>query len=134
MGDLRVKYGIKGTKKADILHSSGYAKEQSGDNVGAAGVASFAARSAVNEQRKYVREYRNARLLQGIRGLERAKTYVPRVEKASNAARGRGSLTQKSSDLSSVPENGASVVARAKMPMGPTIASCPPRRLPGVKF
>ena len=139
MVDIRAKYGMKGTKKADFLHSSGYAKEQSGDNIGSASTATFATRNAIEEQRKFVQEYRNAKILQGIRGYEKAKSYVPRVEKTAGVARGRGSL-QGSSDLSSTPSTGSAMAARANAPTGPirptgpTITSPPARRLPGIKF
>lgn len=128
MVDIRSKYGMKRTKKADFLHSSGYAKEQSGDNIGSAGKqVSFATRSAMEEQRKYVRKYRNAKLLQGVRGFERAKTYVPRVEKVAGVSPGRGSLTD-------TPSTGAAMGARSQKPLGPSISSTPSRRLPGIKL
>lgn len=111
MTDLRAKYGMKQTEKADFLHTSGYAKAQSGEGIGAAAAsdASFATRRAIEDQRKYVQGYKNSRLLQGLHAYSHAKTYVPPIEKPANTFRGRGALApadqpaQRSSDLSSTP-------------------------------
>lgn len=43
MTDLRVKFGIKNTEKADFFHSSGYAKAQSGENIGSTASPTFRA-------------------------------------------------------------------------------------------
>lgn len=106
MVDIRAKYGTKNTKKADFLHSSGYAKAQSGKNIGSAtSSASFATRTAIENQRKYVQKYRNSKILQNARAFERVKSYTPRAEKPTTTVRGRGSLTkpQKPVDNSSRP-------------------------------
>lgn len=59
---LVTDYAIKHEDKSEFLHSSGYAKAQSGENFGAASTASFEARKALNEQRKYVQGYKNSQI------------------------------------------------------------------------
>lgn len=99
MGNLSQKYTTKNAKKSTILHSSGYARVQSGNKIGVAAPGeSFETRQKVEERRKYVQKYRNSRILQRTYGIQRAKTYVPRVEKDTTDKRGCGSLsTQQSS-------------------------------------
>ena len=48
--------------------------------MGAAGAQALdvAAREAMEAQRKFVRGYRNAKIMQGVYGVERARAYVPR--------------------------------------------------------
>lgn len=95
MGNLSQKYATKNAKKSTILHSSGYARVQSGNKIGVAAPGeSFETRQKVEERRKYVQKYRNSRILQRTYGIQRAKTYVPRVEKSATDKRGRGSLSK----------------------------------------
>lgn len=55
-------YVIEHENRADFKHSSGYAKAQSGDNFGAASVASFEARKALNDSRKFVPGYKRSKI------------------------------------------------------------------------
>lgn len=133
MTDLRVKYSLKNTKKADFLHSSGYAKAQNGNKIGASDQASFEARQAIENHRKYVRKYHNSKLLQGVRGFEKAKTYVPRVEKTADVARGRGTLTPDQPSKNS-PATPSTTSTHPQLPTRPTISTPPPRRTPSIKL
>lgn len=74
---LASDYAVKHTDKADFLHSSGYAKVQNGDNFGAAGTASFEARKALNEQRKYVRQYSSSKIGNGRYSGLKPQVYRP---------------------------------------------------------
>ena len=75
-----IDYANKDLRKEDVFHSSGYAQAQSGDGLGAAGGegASFAARQAIEEQRKYIQGYRNAKIVNSFYGLQRAKAWKPK--------------------------------------------------------
>ena len=56
--DLAANFVIRHDNREDFKHSSGYAKVQSGNNFGAASTASFEARKAMEERRKFVRGYK----------------------------------------------------------------------------
>lgn len=68
-----LKYVMKNDKKQDIFHSSGYAKSQSGANFGAAGADSFEERKNIEEQRKFIRGYRNSKIVNSFYGVKRAQ-------------------------------------------------------------
>lgn len=74
------------TQTADVMHSSGYAGAQNAGNFGAASTESFAQRRSVEEQRKFVRGYRNSRIIGGATNGVRAKTYTPPPPKSQVAA------------------------------------------------
>lgn len=84
---IAIDYAMKGVKKQDVFHSSGYAQAQNGGNMGAAAgdAASFAARQAMEQHRKYVRGYKNARIVNQYYGAQRAKTYVPPSQRGDGA-------------------------------------------------
>lgn len=70
-----LKYLIK-DKKEDIFHTSGYAKAQSGANMGAASTESYQVRVNVNQNRKRIKSYNDSRLVARARmNGPRAKTY-----------------------------------------------------------
>lgn len=77
-----IDYANKNLKKEEVFHSSSYAQAQSGGEFGAAGGegASFAARRALDEQRKYIQGYRNAKIVNSFYGLQRAKAWKPKSE------------------------------------------------------
>ena len=84
---LARKYSTTRGKKAEIFHSSGYAQAQSGKNLGSAGPGvSFATRQAIEQKRKYVQQYRTARIMQSAYGVAHAQTVEPRTRG------GRGAL------------------------------------------
>ena len=63
-------------KTKDALHSSGYAAVQNGANFGASSNLSFAERQKIEEERKFVRGYRNSRIASGVNGMPRPTTYT----------------------------------------------------------
>lgn len=77
-----IDYANKNLKKEEVFHSSSYAQAQSGGEFGAAGGegASFAARRALDEQRKYIQGYRNAKIVNSFYGLQLAKAWKPKSE------------------------------------------------------
>ena len=98
---IAIDYVMKHVDKGEVFHSSGYARAQSGGNMGAvAGAdASFAARQALEQQRKYIRGYRNSRIMNSFYGVQRAKNYTPpsqRRERADDAPK-RGLRASKAS-------------------------------------
>ncbi|MDO4759263.1 MAG: hypothetical protein Q4A30_00550 [Candidatus Saccharibacteria bacterium] len=77
---LARKFTMKDETREEIFHSSGYARAQSGGAMGAAGDGmTLELRKQIDERRKYIKKYNNARIMQGAYGVERAKTYVPRT-------------------------------------------------------
>lgn len=98
-GNGLLKYLVRGQKQSEMLHSSGYARAQSGDEIGAAASAeSFAKRRAIEERRKFVQGFRNARIAQSRNINLRAKPLVARetlgraeqVNTLDGSARGAG--------------------------------------------
>lgn len=71
-----LKYMMK-TQTPEVLHSSGYAKAQNKDSFGAASTETFTERQRIEEQRKFVRGYRNSRLATSATSGYRAKAYTP---------------------------------------------------------
>ena len=73
--------------KSEVFHSSGYARAQSGQNFGAAGSDDFHSRQSVDNARKFVRSYNNARIINDAHAFDRVRSYIPRTgttESASN--------------------------------------------------
>lgn len=101
-----IDYANKDLKKEDVFHSSGYAQAQSGDSLGAAGGegASFAARQAMEEQRKYIQGYRNAKIVNSFYGLQRAKAWKPKS--ASGQATGSNRYSTEGGRYASEGEGG----------------------------
>lgn len=87
---------IKSSRKADFLHSSGYAKVQGQHKTQATGTDDaisanfmsrvsaddFATRKTLDSQRKYVQKYKNSRLMNSYYGPQRARTNQAQVEKS----------------------------------------------------
>ena len=70
---------VQGEKCAeDVLHSSGFAQVQN-NSIGATSGESFAERRAIDEHRRYVKGYQNARLVRNAYTAERARAYIPRT-------------------------------------------------------
>ena len=84
---IAIDYAMKHVDKGEVFHSSGYAQAQSGGNMGtAAGAdASFAARQALEQQRKYIQGYRNSRIMNSFYGVQRAKNYTPPSQRGERA-------------------------------------------------
>lgn len=90
---------VQGEKRAeDVLHSSGFARVQNGDNIGTASGESFDERRTIDEHRRFVKGYQNARLVRGAYTAERARAYVPRTNSRFADARGLGSRRDTSGD------------------------------------
>lgn len=90
---------VQGAKRAeDVLHSSGFAQVQSGGNIGASSGESFNERRAIDEHRRFVKGYENARLVRGAYTAERARAYVPRTNSRFADPRGLGSRRDTSGD------------------------------------
>ena len=90
---------IQGEKRAeDVMHSSGFAQVQNGGNIGVSSGESFDERRAIDEHRRFVKGYENARLVRGAYTAERARTYVPRTNSRFADARGLGSRRDTSGD------------------------------------
>lgn len=88
---LLLKYAMKNDKKEEIFHSSGYARAQAGDNFGAAGGETFDARRDIETDRKYIQGYKNSRITNEYRSLQRAKSMAgAAVSSINNSDGGRG--------------------------------------------
>jgi hypothetical protein len=68
-----LKYVMRHKGKGDILHSSGHARLQGGERMGALSTRSFAERQAIEAKRKYIKGYRHARIVGGGGGHGRSK-------------------------------------------------------------
>ena len=87
---ILIKYAMKNDKKAEILHSSVYAQAQSGEKIGSASTGiDMAKRAALDNQRKFVKGYRDSSLMQGVKGTEHAKKFVPRVNQEAEGEQAR---------------------------------------------
>lgn len=58
----KIKAGTRGETRADYLHSSGYAKAQSGSKIGVSSLQSFKDRQILEGNRRYVRSYRESKM------------------------------------------------------------------------
>ena len=87
---ILLKYAMKNDKKAEILHSSVYAQAQSGEKIGAASTGvDMATRKALENQRKFVKGYRDSSLMQGVKGAKHAKKFVPRANQGAAGEQAR---------------------------------------------
>lgn len=84
---LLLKYAMKDDKKEEIFHSSGYARAQAGANFGAAGGGgeTFSARKNIDADRKYIQGYKNSRITNEYRSLERAKAMASSAVSSINS-------------------------------------------------
>ena len=74
--DIVRKYVMKQKNDGDFLHSSGYARVQSGDGVGAA--SGIARKRFESGERQFVQGYGDSSIMQGIKSTgERAQVYTP---------------------------------------------------------
>ena len=64
---------------SDIIHSTGYASVRSGANFGASDNTTFSERQQIEQQRKLIKGYRNARVAQGSGILPRARSYEEEI-------------------------------------------------------
>ena len=84
---------MKVKNKAKVFHSSGYARAQSGENFGATGGSgeSFKARQKIEEKRRFVRGYNNAKIMNEAYAFERVRQYVPRTGRCETGTGAAGS-------------------------------------------
>ena len=79
---LSRNFTMKDEGKSEFFHTSSYAKEENGDNIGVAGASaqSFELRQQIEKQRKLVKGYNNSRIIGNIYAQKRASTMTPRTE------------------------------------------------------
>ena len=106
---------MKEQDKSEVFHSSGYARVQSGDSMGAVGASQvdLAKREAFEQQRKLVQGYGNSKIMQGVTGVRQAKKFVPRAEGSSQiiddgVRTGRGDAMMRGGEVSRAGEWAAS--------------------------
>ena len=97
--------------KSKVFHSSGYATAQNGKNFGAASSETFTKRQTVDENRKFVRKYNNARIINDARAFDRVRQYVPRTGGAAGAGE---------------TDTGTGVARGTTRLAGPTVPAAPP--------
>ncbi len=73
-GNPLLKYMMKNEAKSEVFHSSGYARAQNGGNMGATTAESFSQRQSIEERRKFIQGFRNARIAQSRNLSLRAKS------------------------------------------------------------
>ena len=83
---LAADFAIKHDDKADFMHTSGYAKAQNRESFGAAGAASFEARKAMDEQRKYIKSYKRSAIATTRFSQIHPKPYAPEKTTQANSA------------------------------------------------
>lgn len=97
---LLVKYAMKDDKKEEIFHSSGYARSQSGDNLGAAaGGETFSTRHSINDDRKYIKGYGDSKLTNEYISRERLKANASTAISQINGNSGTANRTEDISPL-----------------------------------
>lgn len=70
--------------QAEVFHSSGVARVVSGRNMGSASAESFATRRQVDDSRRFVRSYNNARIINDAYAFERVRKHIPRTGQAQS--------------------------------------------------
>ena len=95
---------VKSDKKADFLHSSGYAKVQNSQGFGAVSADDFATRKTLDSQRKYVQKYKNSRIMRSCYGAQRARTVGAQAGRNTSTERGVSGRTK--SAINSVDKTG----------------------------
>ena len=72
--NFRLINRVSKTKSADVMHSSGYAQVGNSGNFGAADSTSFAERRKIEQNRKLVQGYKNARIAAGTNMMPKAQS------------------------------------------------------------
>lgn len=79
------------TSTSDVAHSSGYADVSNGARFGASDDTTFSERQQIEQSRKLIKGYRNARIAQGVNRMPKAQSYEQEMAvKAAMAAIERG--------------------------------------------
>ena len=108
--------------KSKIFHSSGYARSQNRGSFGVTSGESFAERRTIDENRKFVRGYNNARVINDARAFDRVREYIPRTVAAQSGASAAGTAgatgaTGASSHLAGAASHLAAPPARRTAPI-----------------
>lgn len=65
---------ISNTSAADVMHSSGYAQVGNRGNFGAADATTFAERQKIEQNRKLIQGYKNARIASDVKMMPKARS------------------------------------------------------------
>lgn len=71
------------TSTSDVMHSNGYANVENAHSFGASDNTTFSERQQIEQNRKMIRGYRNARVAQGVNRMPAARTYQQEQEMRS---------------------------------------------------
>ena len=74
------------TTTSDVMHSSGYAKVQNNGAFGASDNMSFAERQKIEQHRKHIKGYNNARVARGVGMMPKAQSVEDQAAIAAAAA------------------------------------------------
>jgi hypothetical protein len=74
------------TSTSDVMHSSGYAKVQNNGAFGASDNTSFAERQRIEQHRKHIRGYNNAKVARGVGMMPKAQSVEDQAAIAAAAA------------------------------------------------
>ncbi|MBR3176582.1 hypothetical protein IKF25_01235 [Candidatus Saccharibacteria bacterium] len=88
---------ITNNSVSDVAHSSGYADAQNHGSFGVSDNTTFSERQQIEQRRKYVQGYRNARIAQGVNYMPKAKSVEEQAQLAVAAAIARGKEEMKES-------------------------------------
>ena len=61
------------TSTSDVMHSNGYANVENANSFGASDSTTFSERQQIEQNRKMIRGYRNARIAQGVNRMPAAR-------------------------------------------------------------
>lgn len=104
---------MSGDRQQEYFHSSGYAQAQNGSGMGAVSAQSFQERKAIEDRRKFVQGYRNARLVGEGFLRERIKSQASNIVEGDRE-RGRGVV--KATDSSHRQDGARTTGLNAKKP------------------
>src|SRR5574344_1211239 len=126
MNDNKILVNIanKNLSKEEVFHTSGAAKVQSGSDIGSgAHGISIEKRRAIEEQRKYTRNYQNSRIMSSTYALRKAQTYIPRTEGGRDAL--YGNKTNSKAQLGTIGNLPTKLGAASKPGTGQPLATLP---------
>lgn len=113
--------------RSQTFHSSGYAQAQNRGNFGAASTESFAERQKINENRKFVRGYNNARVISDAYAFERVRNYIPRTDNGSSVGNSGVAGASGVSRASGASRAGLSAAAKPSTPPTRRVSPIRPR-------
>ena len=121
---------LQKNQRNQMFHSSGYGVAQSGESMGAADLASFAARQAMEAKRQYIRGYRDSKLMQNQAAIQRARQYRARFAESEQAGEKKyGMAENETRNRYGAAQNEAPTPnARHQMPQTRNLPKEPPMR------